>query len=304
MCHLVALSASHASKILPRNIDQLVQDIYNYFSQSAKQIDEFKEFQDFTDTPKHRILKFYDIRRQSLGTCVRRILEQWSPLSLFFQNRICLIDRIQVSEKIVVELGCIFNKFYFTVLNYVLHITGKLSTVFQSNNPTIHSVYGDCMSGYKSVLSCFMKKQFLRSTDEEICYLDPSETSSHDELKQMYLGINAAKIMIELAFANKPPGAQLEALQRCKNFLVALAEELQRRLSINQLMKDLKMLNPGVAISGDIRTLAPILTKLPNIPINLLQDLDTQWRQLPLTSEIVDKVIGSNVKYFQQLNSG
>ena len=56
-CHLTALSVSHDSKTLPRNIDQLVRDIYNYFSQSANRIDEFKEFQDFTDTPKHGILK-------------------------------------------------------------------------------------------------------------------------------------------------------------------------------------------------------------------------------------------------------
>ena len=88
----------------------------------------------------------------------------------------------------------------------------------------------------------FYQEQFLRCTDEEICHLDPRETSSHVELKQMYLGINAAKIMAEPAFRNKPPATQLEVLQRCKDFLVALAEELQKRLLINQLMKDLKML--------------------------------------------------------------
>ena len=283
VCHSTALSVSHASKTLPRNIEQLVRDIYNYFSQSAKRMDEFTEFQDFTDTPKHRIMKCYDIRWLSLRACVSRILEQWSPLSLFFQRQY-LIDRIQVSEKMAVELGCIFNKFYFTVLDYVLYITDKLNTVFQSDNPTIHSVYANCMSGYKSVISCFMKKQYLRYTDEEIWQLDPSEASFHVDLKQMYLGINAAKIMTEPAFTNRPPAAQLEVLQRCKNFLVVLAEELQKRLPINQLMKDLEILNPRVAISGDIPTLAPLLTKLPNIiPPKLHQDLDAQWRQLPLT---------------------
>lgn len=63
------------------------------------------------------------------------------------------------------------------------------------------------MSGYKSVLLCFMKKQFLISTDEEICHLDPIETSSHVELKQMHPAINAAKIMTAPAFTNKPPAA-------------------------------------------------------------------------------------------------
>lgn len=114
----------------------------------------------------------------------------------------------------------------------------------------------------------------------------------------MYLGINATKIMTESAFTNKPPAAQPEIRQRCKNFPVALAEELQKLLPINQLIKDLKMLNPRLAISGDIPTLAPILTKLPNNPVNLRQDLDAQRRHLPLTSDIVDMVTGSNAEIF------
>ena len=49
VCHSTAFSF-HASKTLPRNIDWLIQDMYNYFLQSAKQIVEFKEFQDFSHT--------------------------------------------------------------------------------------------------------------------------------------------------------------------------------------------------------------------------------------------------------------
>ena len=141
-------------------------------------------------------------------------------------------------------------------------------------------------------------KQFLRCTDKETCHLDPSETSSHVKLRQMYIGINAAKILAEPAFTNKSPALQMEVLQRCKNFLVALVEKLQIRLLINQLMKDLEMLNPRVPISGDIPILVPILTKLPNtIPTNLHQDLDAQCRQL-LLSQILDMVTGSNREIF------
>ena len=101
----------------------------------------------------------------------------------------------------------------------------------------------------------------------------------------MYFGINIAKIMAESAFTNKPPVAQLEVLQRSKNYLVTLAKVPQKRLPINQLMKDLQMLNARVVISGDISTY-------------LHQDLDAQWRQLPLTSEIVGMVTGSNGEIF------
>ena len=264
---------SHASKTLSRNIDQLVRDIYNYFSKLAKQTNEFKEFQDFTDIPKHQILKFITFTGCHWGYLWGELWKN-GHLSLFFQGQY-LINRIQVSEKIAVELGCIFNMFYFT--DCVPNITDNLNTVFQSSNPTIHSVCADYIPVYMSLLSCFMKRQFLRCTGEWVCHLDPSETSSHVELKQMCVGLNAAKIMAKPAFKNKPPTAKLKDLKRSKNFVVALVEEPQKWLRINQLMKDLKMLNPRVAISEDITTLTPIVTKLPNIiPVNLHQDLDAQ----------------------------
>ena len=124
---------SHASKTLSRNIDQLVRDIYNYFSKLAKQTNEFKEFQDFTDIPKHQILKFITFTGCHWGYLWGELWKN-GHLSLFFQGQY-LINRIQVSEKIAVELGCIFNMFYFT--DCVPNITDNLNTVFQSSNPTI-----------------------------------------------------------------------------------------------------------------------------------------------------------------------
>ena len=253
-----------------------------FFSQPAKRKGEFKEFRDFTYTPNHRIFKFYGIRWLSFGACVRRILE------VFFSKDITLLTEQRCLRRQQRSLDPCSTS--LTLLFLIMLFTSQTSWM-QPSRATIRSVYVDYMSGCKSVLSCFMQKQFLRCTDEEICHLDPSEIFSHVELKQMYLGIKTAKIMTEPEFTNKPSAAQLDVLQRCKNFLIALPEELQRRLPINQLMKYLEILNPTVVISGDIPILPPILTKLPSIiSKNLQQDLDPQWRQLPLTSVIVDMV--------------
>lgn len=84
VCHSVALAVSHACKILPRSIEQLVREVHNYFSQSSKISREFAQFQDFTGTEQHKILRHYDIRWLSFHAFVSRILEQWSPLMLFF----------------------------------------------------------------------------------------------------------------------------------------------------------------------------------------------------------------------------
>ncbi|CAG9790618.1 unnamed protein product [Diatraea saccharalis] len=69
VCHSAALSVSHACKILPRNLEQMIKEVYGYFSQSSKRQREFAEFQNFTDTENHRLLRHYDIRWLSLHAC-------------------------------------------------------------------------------------------------------------------------------------------------------------------------------------------------------------------------------------------
>lgn len=76
VCHSVALSVSYACRILPRGIEQLVKELYSYFSHSSKRQREFHEFQNFTNSEQHKILKHYDIRWLSLHACMSRILEQ------------------------------------------------------------------------------------------------------------------------------------------------------------------------------------------------------------------------------------
>ena len=98
VCHSTALAVSSACKVLPRQIEDLVQDIYNYFSQSSKRKKEFAEFQNVSETEQHNLLRLYDIRWLCLHSCVARILEQWTPLKLYFTLQY-LIDRVLASER-------------------------------------------------------------------------------------------------------------------------------------------------------------------------------------------------------------
>lgn len=90
--HSVALAVSYACKELPRNIEQVVKDVYNYFSHSSKRQREFIEFQDIVGSDNHNILRHYEIRCLSLHACVNRIIEQWDALKLYFHHQY-LLDR-------------------------------------------------------------------------------------------------------------------------------------------------------------------------------------------------------------------
>lgn len=56
ICHSFHLCASHACEKLPRFVEDLTGDIYNYFSSSPKRIAEYAEFQTFCRIKIHKIL--------------------------------------------------------------------------------------------------------------------------------------------------------------------------------------------------------------------------------------------------------
>ena len=55
--HSAHLCASHACEKLPRAIENVVRDVYSYFSHSAKRLAGFQKFQLFAQVEPHKILK-------------------------------------------------------------------------------------------------------------------------------------------------------------------------------------------------------------------------------------------------------
>ena len=86
LCHSAHLCGSHACEKLPRLLEDLVRDVYSLFAHSAKRLAEYKQFQHFTNTEPHKILKPSQTWWLSLDQCVRRILEQWPALENYFKN--------------------------------------------------------------------------------------------------------------------------------------------------------------------------------------------------------------------------
>ena len=81
-CHSFHLCASYACSKLPRSIEDLARDIYNYF-QSPKQSGLLKEFQEFANIKPHKMLHPCQTRWLSLHGVVKRLLEQLPALKLF-----------------------------------------------------------------------------------------------------------------------------------------------------------------------------------------------------------------------------
>ena len=161
----------------------------------------------------------------------------------------------------------------------------KLNVIFQSKTAAIHKFYSSCISAYKSILSCFVKPVLLKG---DVAVIDVRNTANHLPLGQLYMEIDVARLLISAAYKNVGKEMINACFQRCQQFLIELCFQLKERLPIDDpLVRQLRFLNPQLAVSGTIPSIADIAAKFPNvIYIEKLQILDQEWRELSFDEEI------------------
>ncbi|CAH1987107.1 unnamed protein product [Acanthoscelides obtectus] len=86
-CHSFRLCASYACGKLPNDVEQLARDVYNFFSNSPKRIDQYKEFQEFANVLPHKILHPSQTRWLSLELVIKRLISQYNELTLHFTEQ-------------------------------------------------------------------------------------------------------------------------------------------------------------------------------------------------------------------------
>ena len=232
VCHSTALAVSYACKVLPRQVEDLVRDIYNYFSQSSKRQKEFPEFQNFSETEQHNLLKLYDIRWLCLHSCLSRILEQWTPLNLYFTSQY-LIDRVLASERCYNALNDKVCKAYLLFLDFVLPLTNKFNELFQAQYAVLHRLWKEAVELFCTLCSYYMKVGYVRETPVQD--IDPKMSSHFLPFSSMNV---AQKTISYLKDAYICGVDSHNVFSRCQTFLVELCCQLKFRLPFdNEVLK-------------------------------------------------------------------
>lgn len=145
--HLSALIACKAANHIPTVVERLLMDIYSYFHQSSKRLQEYESFQHFTNTEPHKLLKLSQTRWLSLEQCVLRLLEQWPALTSYFNS---IPENAKVRS---IKAGLTpINKAYFLLTQHGLKEINKLNILFQSEKPLVHVVHRESLNLYRGLL--------------------------------------------------------------------------------------------------------------------------------------------------------
>lgn len=275
VCHFMHLCSSAACLKLPSVIEDLARDIYSYFRNSSKRLNEFAEFQAFLQLKPHKILKISQTRWLSIEAVVNRILEQWAALELFF-TRAALEDNLQSAKTILNALRNPIYKIYYSFLSFILEIINKLNRLFQSRRPVITQLLTLIENYYKLILRCYFKKDYVNNTP--LSLLDPVNTREYLEINKMYFGVKTEVLYTTVS------AAELYSFKiRALDFLGTVSQEIKKRFDFkNETLRLIEMFDPKNALSGDYTSIVPFINKFSNcVPLEDLEALNLEWRLLP-----------------------
>lgn len=150
ICHSFYLCASYACGKIPRFVEEVIREIYNYFSSSPKRTVEFKEFQLFCNLKIHKLLHPCQTRWLSVHMAISRVLEQYQALKLFFINA-SLNDDVTTATNILNKLNDPVTLLFLQFLDFVLPIFNKLNREMQSESARIHVLYSHVCNSLKAL---------------------------------------------------------------------------------------------------------------------------------------------------------
>lgn len=289
ICHSFHLCASYACAKLPKTVETLARDVYNYFQSSPKRAGQLKEFQEFVNVKPHKMLHPSQTRWLSLQTVVVRLLEQIEALKLYFTEKVFSDpDRLGATDTILQMLNDPINKLYLEFLEFVLELFNNLNKEMQSEQPKLHKLHSKISTVLRTFLECYISESHLRETSlKDVQYKNPSKFVP---IEKMYLG---AKVTVALASTNTH-NVSLEQLNsfrlRCLEFLIESVHQIYLRFSFNnKVMTELEFLDPKNVMDKKVQSIATICSMFPNlVSPEQFQPMDTEWRLLrntPLTSE-------------------
>lgn len=224
VCHSIQLAVSHASQeTIPRNIEFLVREIYNWFCLSPSRQDAYKEIYETINVGEKplKILKMCATRWISIEPAVTRILSQWDELKLHFQMSqtpencytATLLHSMLQDER---------NKLYLIYLKSVLNEVQQTLKIFEGKgtDPVL------LLDALKRLIESLCHKiinpnsridYFIQRVND---YVDPNP----------YMGY-VFEDYLSKSSLEEPEKKALK--QRCIDFTLKLISQLQQRLPNN-----------------------------------------------------------------------
>ncbi|XP_049268465.1 uncharacterized protein LOC119379780 [Rhipicephalus sanguineus] len=268
----------YACSKLPRVVEDLVRDVYGYFSSSPKRVDTLKKFQNLLELKPHKLLHPSQTRWLSLLAAVDRFLEQYDALEAYFASATSA-DRLLASETIHKRLQGPVNKLFLLFLSFVLPVFNNLNKQMQSDAPQFHKLLRSAEACVRTIMDCYLKRSYTQGV--EVSKVEFRNPKCFLPMEDVYVSGQATALLSSRECALTAEQSQFFRL-RCLDFYVESVDQILKRIPFQEsVLRHLELLDPAVCMNGSAASIAPLAQAFPNLVSGkTMQALDTEWRYL------------------------
>lgn len=276
ICHSIQLCSSHSLKVMPRNIEFMVSETYNWFSHSTLRQQKYHELYSAMNVGEIplKILRLSGTRWLSISACVDRIIDQFHELKLHFQ--IAKDEERNYTAELLYQMYTDKeNKLYLVFLQPILKELNRVNKIFQAASANPLKLLSELMNLYRALLCRVMKPVTFTSWLSTLMY-DIDNENNHLPLCAVDFG---ASFQITLA-ETQLTTAQSDAIKvRCRSYLLELLKQMKERLPSNvERLESLSELIPSIVLGRRKQALEKV-TFLPLFRGELAK-LDQQYSHL------------------------
>uniref|UniRef100_A0A6V7JZC7 HAT C-terminal dimerisation domain-containing protein n=1 Tax=Bracon brevicornis TaxID=1563983 RepID=A0A6V7JZC7_9HYME len=228
LCHSLHLAAEEACKVFPRHLDFMVRETHSWFSMSTKRQIEYADLYRTLEgkTPK-KIVKLSNTRWLVRLQAVDAILDQWDALQLHFKMTESNNERCYVALQLHGMYSTPENKIYLQFLSSTLKSIIGLNRLFQSSSADPVKLFQDLNDAVYSILQMIIVPSQLAKV--------PKYGLAKFDFKQFCMSTDCIHFGYEFneSISKINPQSAAEMKQRCKDFLVVLVSQIQKRIPEN-----------------------------------------------------------------------
>lgn len=279
--HSAHICASQAAKMLPRQCEDLVRNIYTFFSHNAKRLQhDFKEFQTFCEVKPHKMLHIAQTSWLSLHMAVESVLKHWKPLILCFTKQ-QLEEHSIVTTNILDSLCDPLVLLCFKFLSFVLPKFTEFSLLFRKADSTVHLLHCKSVKLYSDFLRCYIHGPYV-THNKDLSSIDPADERNYIPLDKIDLGAEFHILSQLPEYADK--AILTNVRNHCCQFHIVSCQEIRKRFPLGKdsvekcsIFSARKVLDVHARLSTP--TLSDVVTSFPRIYTDV-QLLDDEWRGL------------------------
>lgn len=216
-----------------------------------------------------------------------RLIDQWEPLTLYFQSY--LLGENTAASNILQTLQDPRAKLFFLFLSYILPVVNLINVTFQSEKVRIHNFLETVRRGLRQIMSNFIQASVLGRKDP--FELDHRYPNYFKSLNEVYLGAKAEEMMHPDSGQDWRSERDIENMRKqALSFYVELCSQIKSRINHkDDLIINLRCIDPLIARSGSIPSMVPIYMKFRQTIRLDIELVDQEWRSLAHNGDIYER---------------